>query len=109
MRNHTRTIFVACTTAVALSVWWGVALAGAADRLPQPRSLRGGNLGQALFAADVDGDGAEEYVAAAPGTRDGGAVLIFRSAARPDIATPWRVLTGEETFGWSAATLDDTN
>src|SRR5512133_3648341 len=105
MRNHTRTIFVACTTAVALSVWWGVVHAGAADHLPQPRSLRGGNLGQALFAADVDGDGAEEYVATAPAARDGGAVLIFRPAARPDVAKPWRILTGGETLGWSASTL----
>ena len=107
MRKVSRTILAMCSLAVIMLVWTGIGLTKAPERTPQPRSLQDGNLGQALLAADVDGDGAEELVATAPATRDGGTALIYRQFPQKGAEKPWQALTGGETFGWSTVALGD--
>ena len=107
MRKSCRTILAMCTIAATVLAWTGVGLTKAPERPPQPQSLQDGNLGQALVAADVDGDGTEELIATAPATRDGGTALIFRQFPPRGAGKPWLALAGGETFGWSAVGLGD--
>lgn len=102
------TLATGALAAIALS-WADAALAKTPEKPPQPRSIQDGNLGQALLAADVDGDGREEIIATAPLARDGGTALIFKRFPLRGVEKPWRALDGGETFGWSVAGLGDAN
>lgn len=106
MRTH-RHLFIAIGIIAAMGFIWAGTGRAKAPEPPQPRSLHGGNLGQALVAADLDGDGTEELLATAPATADGGTALVFRRFPLRGADKPWLALAGGETFGWSAVGLGD--
>jgi hypothetical protein len=74
--------------------------------------LKNSQQGQSGGLIDYDGDGLEELMVGAPYAASGtkiGALLIYKASAKGFTAGPTWVLTGDDNFGYSFASLGDVD